>query len=93
VEAEEVDVCEIMFDCWWEVVLVDLVEDKVEVGGDRWNVGIDDVDEDVIGVCVDSCPFLAVGTSYRCANVTREGVSLVRRWWGRVALVWDRACV
>jgi hypothetical protein len=33
VETEEVDVDEITFDCWWEVVLVDLVEDKVEVGG------------------------------------------------------------
>ena len=32
-ETEEVDVDEITFDCWWEVVLVDLVEDKVEVGG------------------------------------------------------------
>ena len=42
-EAEEVDVCEIMFDCWWEVVLVDLVEDIVEVGGDRWDVGVDDI--------------------------------------------------
>ncbi len=20
--------------------------------------------------------------SYRCADVTREGISLVRRWWG-----------
>ena len=45
-EAEEVDVCEITFDCWWEVVLVDLVEEKVEVGGDRWDVGIDDIDEE-----------------------------------------------
>ena len=73
--------------------MVDLVEDKVEVGGDIWDVGIDAVDEDVNGVSVDSCPFVVVGMSYCCADVTREGVSLVRRWWGRVALVWDRACV
>ncbi len=33
-EAEEVDVGEVSFDCWWEVVLVDLVEDIIEVGGD-----------------------------------------------------------
>ena len=92
-EAEEVDVCEITFDCWWEVVLVDLVEDIVEVGGDRWNVGVDDVDKYVNGVRIDSGPFVAVGVSYRCADVTREGVSLVRRWWGVVALVWDRVCV
>jgi hypothetical protein len=93
VEAEEVDVGEITFDCWREVVLVDLVEDNVEVGGDRWDVGIDDVDEDVNGVCVDSCPFVVVGMPYRCADVAREGISLVRWWWGRVALVWDRVCV
>ena len=73
--------------------MVDLVEDKVEVGGDIWDVGIDAVDEDVNGVSVDSCPFVVVGMSYCCADVTREGVSPVRRWWGRVALVWDRACV
>ncbi len=35
VEAEEVDIGEITFDSWWEVVCVDLVENKVEVGGDR----------------------------------------------------------
>ena len=75
------------------VVSVDLVEDIVEVGGDRWNVGVDDVDKYVNGVRIDSCPFVAVGVSYRCADVTREGVSLVRRWCGGVALVWDRACV
>jgi hypothetical protein len=70
-----------------------LVEDKVEVGGDRCDVGIDDVDEYVYGVCVDSCPFVMVGMLYRCADVVREGISLVRRWWGRLALVWDRTCV
>ena len=73
--------------------MVDLVEDKVEVDGDGWDVGIDNIDEDVNGVRVDSCPFVAVGMSYCCADVAREGVSLVRQWWGRVALVWDRACV
>ena len=67
-EAEEVDVCEITFDCWWEAVLVDLVEDIVEVGGDRWNVGVDDVDKYVNGVRIDSGPFVAVGVSYRCAD-------------------------
>ncbi len=79
-EAEEVDGGEITFDCWWEVVLVDLVDDKVEVGGDRCDVGIDNVNEYVYGVCVDYCPFVVVGMSYRCAYVAREGVSLVRRW-------------
>ena len=73
--------------------MVDLVEDKVEVGGDIWNVGIDAVDEDVNGVSVDSCPFVAVEMSYHCGDVAREGVSLVRRWWGRVALVWDTTSV
>jgi hypothetical protein len=76
VEAEEVDISEILFDCWWEVVLVNLVEDEVEVGGDRWDVGIDKVDEDVNGVCVDSCPFVVAGMPYCCADVTGEGVSL-----------------
>ncbi len=73
--------------------MVDLVDDIVEVGGDRWDAGVDDIGKYVNGVRIDSCPFVAVGMLYRCADVTREGVSLVRWWWGRVALVWDRACV
>ncbi len=64
VEAEEVDVGEIMFDSWWEVVCVDLVENKVEVGGDRWDVGIDNVNEDVNGVCIDPRSFVSAGVSY-----------------------------
>ncbi len=75
-EAEEVDVGEITFDCWWEVVSVDLVEDKVEVGGDRWDVGIYNVDEDVNEVRVDSCPFVVVGMSYHCADAAREGAQV-----------------
>ncbi len=92
-EAEEVDVGEITFDSWWEVVCVDLVENKVEVGGDRWDVGIDDVDEDVNGVCVDPRSFVSAGVLYCCADVTREGVSLGRWWWRGVVLVGDRVCV
>ena len=81
-EAEEVDVCEITFDCWWEVVLVDLVEDVVEVGGDRWNGGVDNVDEDVNGVRIDSCPLCGdwrVVSLCRCHQGGRKfGEAVVR---------------
>ncbi len=83
-EAEEVDVGEVLFDRWWEVVLVDLVEDIIEVGGDRWDVGIDDVNEDVNGVFIDSCPFVVAGMPYFCAYVTGEGVRL--RGWSWLGL-------
>ncbi len=89
-EAEEVDIGEITFDSWWEVVCVDLVENKVEVGGDRWDVGIDDVDEDVNGVCVDPRSVVLAGVSYCCADVTREGVSLGRCWWRRGGVGWGQ---
>ncbi len=92
-EAEEVDISEVSFDRQWEVVLVDLVEDIIEVGGDRWDVGIGDVNEDVNGVCIDSCPFMVAGMPYCCADVTREGVGLRRWWWWRVVFVWDWAGV
>ena len=88
-EAEEVDIGEVSFDHQWEAVLVDFVEDIIEVGGDRWDVGIDDVDEDVNGVCIDSCPFVAAGMPNCCADVTGEGVGLRGWWWWRVVLVWD----
>jgi hypothetical protein len=93
VEADEVDVGEVSFDRRWEVVLVDLVEDIIEVGGDRWDVSIDDVDEDDNGACIDSCPFVTAGMPYCCADVTGEGIGLRGWWWRRVVVVWDWAGV
>jgi hypothetical protein len=58
--------------------LVDLVEDKVEVGGDIWDVGIDAVDEDVNGVSLSwkcrrfRCRPQLVLTTWFCVFPTRR---------------------
>ncbi len=40
-EAEEVYVCEVVFEWWGKVTLVDLVKDEVEIFGGRWEFGLD----------------------------------------------------
>ena len=59
VEAKKVDVGEVSCDWGWEVVLIDLVEDEVEVCGDVWKFGLDEVNEDVDGVGIDPGSFVA----------------------------------
>jgi hypothetical protein len=61
VEAKKVDVREVSCDGGWEVILIDLVEDEVEVCGDVWEFGLDEVDEDVDGVGINTGAFVAAG--------------------------------
>ena len=69
-EAKKVDVREVSCDGGWEVILIDLVEDEVEVCGDVWEFGLDEVDEDVDGVGINTGAFVAAGVEDSGAYVT-----------------------
>ena len=58
VEAEEVDVGEVSCDGWWNIVLVNLVEDEVEVEFQLWCCFVDEGDEQVDGVGGDAGAFI-----------------------------------
>ena len=60
-EAEKVDVREVSRDGGWEVVLIDLVEDEVEVCGGVRKFGLDEINEDADGVGIDAGSFVAAG--------------------------------
>ena len=69
--------------------MVDLVEDEVEMCWDVWEFGLDEVDENVDGVGINSSTFISASMEDGGADVAREGVWLGCRWFGRVILCGD----
>ncbi len=69
--------------------MVDLIEDEVEVCGNRGDVGLHQVDENVDGVSVHSSTLIATGMEDGGTDVAREGIGLGGRWFGRVMLWGD----
>ena len=67
--------------------MVDLVEDEVEVCGDVWKFGLDEVNEDVDGVSIHPSTLIATGMEDGGTDVAREGIGLGGGWFGRV-VVW-----
>jgi len=73
----------------WEIILIDLVEDEVEVCWDGGESGLDKVYKDVDGVSIDSCTFVAAGMEDGVTYVAGERVWLGWRWFGREVLGGD----
>ena len=69
--------------------MVDLIEDEVEVCGDRGDVGLHQVDENVDGIGIHPSTLIATGMEDGGTNVAREGIGLGGRWFGRVMLCGD----
>ena len=74
----------------WEIVLVDLVKDKVELCRNLWDICLDEVNKDVDGIGIDSGTFMTAGMEDGGAYVARERVKLRRGRFGWVMLCWDR---
>ena len=88
VKAEQVDICKVMFDGLWELVLVDEVKDKVEVVFDGGYFTFDKGGEEINRVSVDTSAFVLGSVKDSFADVAREGVGLM--WssggWGWMVL-------
>ena len=69
-----------MADRLWDVVEEDLVEKKLEVIIGAWDVGVDQIDNGVCGVCVQSCCFVLDCVFDCVANVAWEVVLLGLGW-------------
>ena len=88
-QTEEEDIAKVVANWWGEVVLVNLVEDKVEVCWNVWNVCLDKVNEDVNGVGIYSGTCMTAVMEDGGANVAMERIELRRRRFGWVVLCWD----